>query len=69
MNREKKPGTFDHVSMGEKQERDCKIAQHHFEQLDALLGGLRDGRTKSIARTKIEEAAMWVNKAISRDGQ
>lgn len=38
----------------------------HFTVLELFLNNVVGSREKSIALTKLEEASMWVNKAIAR---
>lgn len=37
-------------------------------ELEQMIGGLDDGRAKSLALTKLEEVYMWIGKAL-RDEQ
>lgn len=39
-----------------------------FEELEKMVAELQDGRAKSLVLTKLEEAYMWVGKAL-RDEQ
>lgn len=60
-------GRFDYV----KYDDTATIAQAEFKgqflKLEAMVSGLKDGRAKSLVLTKIEEAYMWVGKAIRDD--
>lgn len=38
-----------------------------FENIESLTSGLPDGRAKALVFTKLEEAYMWVGKAIRDD--
>ena len=51
----------------QSQERQA-VFKKLFEQMEAFVGELKDGRPKSLVFTKLEEAYMWVGKAI-RDEQ
>jgi hypothetical protein len=59
---------FDYVKYDEQ----AAVTQAHFknifESAEQFIDRLKDGRAKSLAMTKLEEAYMWVGKAI-RDEQ
>lgn len=61
-------GRFDYVRYDDEAVRQQNAFKQVFGGLDAMLGALPDGRAKSLALTKLEEAYMWVGKAI-RDEQ
>ena len=48
-----------------KQQEELKAV---FEQVEELVDKLEEGRARSLAYTKLEEAYMWTGKAI-RDAQ
>jgi hypothetical protein len=59
---------FDYVKYDDfsvRQQAEIKVKA---EALEALIGCLADGRAKSLALTKLEEAYAWCGKAI-RDEQ
>lgn len=62
-------GRFDYVKYDDEAARVQAVLKHTFEELERSISSyLLDGRAKSLAMTKLEEAYMWVGKAI-RDEQ
>lgn len=62
-------GRFDYVKYDAKAEEDQKQFKAMFEEMDvAVTRNLKPGRASSLVFTKLEEAYMWVGKAI-RDEQ
>jgi hypothetical protein len=62
-------GRFDYVRYDAEAQKTQAEFKAAFEKLEALTdSGLKNGRAKSLALTKLEEAYMWVGKAI-RDEQ
>lgn len=59
---------FDYVKYDEKAAEQQATFKTRFEQMEAQVSELKDGRAKSLVLTKLEEAYMWVGKAI-RDEQ
>lgn len=55
---------FEHKTPTEEQEKLLKQTRLDFEILSARVENMPASRYKSIAQTKLEEAAMWLNKAI-----
>lgn len=59
---------FDYVKYDEKAEQDQAGFKELFQELDALVTRhLKPGRATSLVLTKIEEAYMWLGKAIRDD--
>lgn len=59
---------FDHVQYDLHAQNQQAYFKHAFESLDRYITDeLADGRSKSLAITKLEEAYMWVGKAIRDD--
>ena len=59
--------TFNYVQLTEDQ---IKVMQELREQYAALyekLEGLEPSRGLSLAKTKLEESNMWINKAITKN--
>ncbi len=55
-----------YTSIDDGQKLEIEAIKHHLsESLKAIDALCPDSRSKSIAITKIEEAAMWASKAIS----
>ena len=54
---------YDEVAVAQQADLKAK-----FTEVDALVENLKEGRAKSLAMTKLEEAYMWIGKAI-RDEQ
>lgn len=59
---------FDYVRYDEKAQEQQAQAKGSFQALECILLGLKAGRAQALALTKLEEAYMWVGKAI-RDEQ
>lgn len=60
---------FDYVKYDDKAQNLQESVKSQFLCVEAMLnGGISEGRAKSLALTKLEEAYMWVGKAI-RDEQ
>ena len=59
---------FDYVKYDEKALAQQNEAKEMFSKLEAFVDGLDAGRAKSLVYTKLEEAYMWIGKAI-RDEQ
>lgn len=62
------PSRFDYIKYDDEAIRNQNRFKSLFVQLDIYLAGMPDGRAKSLVLTKLEEAYMWVGKAI-RDEQ
>lgn len=59
---------FDYIKYDSLSEANQLAFKKAFEDLEKMVNQLADGRAKSLVFTKIEEAYMWVGKAI-RDEQ
>lgn len=59
---------FDYVKYNDAAVKIQEAFKNKFQDLDETLEALEDGRAVSLVRTKLEEAYMWVGKAI-RDQQ
>lgn len=63
------PGRFDYVKYDNRAAEEQREFKRSFESVESLIDlHLKDGRAKSLALTKLEEAYMWIGKAI-RDEQ
>lgn len=61
--------TFKHHEIDEKQEMAMGTIRAFADNLEAAIAiNCRPGREKSLALTKLEECAMWANKAIAVHG-
>lgn len=61
-------GRFDYVKYDEKATEAQAIFKTEFEKLESLTDGLvGEGRAKALVFTKLEEAYMWIGKAIRDD--
>lgn len=60
--------TFSYVKYDELSALTQQNFKEEFENLELMVEDLVDGRAKSLVRTKLEEAYMWIGKAI-RDNQ
>ncbi len=58
---------FDYVKYDEKAQSLQDSCKGHCMVLELFLNNLPDSREKSLAITKIEEAYMWMGKAIRDD--
>lgn len=62
-------GRFDYVAYDEKAAEDQKQFKAMFEEMEkACARNLKPGRASALVFTKLEEAYMWIGKAI-RDEQ
>lgn len=59
---------FDYIKYDERATNTQRSFKAIFQDLEAALTMLPEGRAKSLVLTKLEEAYMWVGKAI-RDEQ
>lgn len=59
---------FDHVKYDDISNSKIELLKHEFEVIDSMLTTLLPGRAKEIAFDRLEEAYMWVGKAL-RDEQ
>jgi len=59
---------FDAVAINEKQQTEILSLNVLYKQIEELIDKTEmSPREKALALTKLEESAMWVNKAISRN--
>ena len=59
---------FDYVKYDHKANEDSNLFKASFSVLERYLEEkISDGRSKSLALTKLEEAFMWTGKAIRDD--
>lgn len=59
--------TFDHIILNKEQIRCVENLRNHFASLlIAVEEYVPAGRDRAVVITKLEEAAMWSNKGISR---
>ncbi len=66
---ENRTGRFDYVAYDEKAAEDQRQFKAMFEEIEiACSRHLKPGRASSLVFTKLEEAYMWIGKAI-RDEQ
>ena len=61
-------GRFDYIAYDDEAKKSQAQFKEIFIEVDKYINCLEDGRAKSLAVTKLEEAYMWVGKAI-RDEQ
>jgi hypothetical protein len=62
-----KIGTFDYVQPNENQVTSMQLLRDKFTDLESTIkANTTPSREQSLALTKLEEAAMWANKAVSR---
>jgi len=62
------PSRFDYVAYDDEAQKLQTYFKNTFTKIDEYLNCLEDGRSKALAITKLEEAYMWIGKAI-RDEQ
>jgi len=58
---------FDYVKYDEMAETNQAAFKSMFSELDTHVSAMKDGRAKSLVLTKLEEAYMWIGKAIRDD--
>lgn len=61
-------GIFDRKELNESQQRLIDLARLDAEQLLDRANMVKNGRYKSLFTTHLEEAMMFLNKAIAHDG-
>lgn len=60
---------FIHHKLDQNQEWAVSVVRNNAEDLDRVFDEwIADSRERSIAKTKLEEAVMWANKAIAIHG-
>ena len=59
---------FQYVKYDDRAMEYQSIFKAAFEEVEAMVDKLEDGRAKALVYTKLEEAYMWVGKSI-RDSQ
>lgn len=59
---------FSYIKYDQQSMEQQGVLKAKFEELEALVNDLEDGRAKSLVLTKLEEAYMWTGKSI-RDSQ
>jgi hypothetical protein len=60
-------GTFQFVSPTEEQKEVMQNYRDQYEQLSLGLKSLTPSRGLSLAITKLEESAFWLNKSITKN--
>lgn len=63
----KKPSTLQYVQPTDEQKAKMQIFRDKYEALLNDVRTLGYGRGLSLAITKLEESAMWINKAITNN--
>lgn len=58
---------FSYIAYDEQSAQKSGQVRDHMQQIEALLLQLPESRACSLALTKLEEAFMWVGKAIRDD--
>lgn len=58
---------FDYVQYDEEAAKHQALLKSHFQATELAVNTLNDGRAKALVMTKLEEAYMWVGKAIRDD--
>lgn len=58
---------YSYVKYDEASVQKQALFRSKFEALTSLVDTLHDGRAKSLIYTKLEEAYMWVGKAVRDD--
>ena len=58
---------FDYVAYDDVAQKTSNTLKDSFVNLHEQVDGLANGREKSLAITKLEEAFMWCGKAIRND--
>jgi hypothetical protein len=58
---------FDYVKYDDRSAERQANFKTAFQALEMMVDGLSEGRAKSLVMTKLEEAYMWVGKAIRDD--
>lgn len=62
-----KSGRFDYVKYDEKAQAVQAVCKHLMSNFETALRDVPESREKSLAFTKLEEAYMWMGKAIRDD--
>lgn len=61
--------TFKHHEMGDAELEDSDSIRNAAEELEGIIAlRCKPSREKSLAMTKLEECAMWANKALALHG-
>ena len=61
--------TFMHHKLDQNQEWAVSVVRNNAEDLDRVFDEwIADSRERALAKTKLEEAVMWANKAIAIHG-
>lgn len=55
---------FDYIAFDEGAQNVQALFKEKFEDLEMLCETLQEGRAKSLIMTKLEEAYMWIGRAI-----
>jgi hypothetical protein len=58
---------FDYVKYDQVAQDTQNLLKNMFQGIETVLSGLGNNRATSLAATKLEEAYMWVGKAIRDD--
>lgn len=58
---------YDYVKYGEKAQSRQDAFKSQFQCIEAMLNNMPQSREKSLAITKLEEAYMWIGKAIREE--
>lgn len=58
---------FDYVKYDEKAVMQQDVFKRRFSELSELVDGMGHSRAASLVQTKLEEAYMWIGKAIRDD--
>lgn len=59
--------TFQYVQVDEKTKETMQIFRDKYETLATELKALPTSRGLSLALTKLEESAMWLNKSLTKN--